>query len=98
MIAAIVGIAPCFTLFPVLFAAVPYGTNAVIWVMISYAVATIVSMVILTNIALKAINLITRFSAFERHIEMVTGVVILLVGVCMLTEEYIFEFFGVTPF
>ena len=88
MLVAIVGIAPCFTLLPVLFAAVPYGTTAVIWVMITYAVATIGTMVILTNILLKVVNLITKFVAIEKQIEILSGVIIFAVGIWVLTEEY----------
>jgi ABC-type nickel/cobalt efflux system permease component RcnA len=94
MIAAITGIAPCFTLLPVLFAAVPYGGMAVFWVMVSYAVATIVSMVILTNIALKAINLVTRFAAIEKEIEILSGVIILIVGIWVLGEKYWLSILG----
>jgi cytochrome c biogenesis protein CcdA len=94
MIAAITGIAPCFTLLPVLFAAVPYGGMTVFWVMVAYAIATIVSMVILTNIALVAINWITRFSAIDREIEIISGVIILLVGIWVLGEKYWLSLLG----
>ena len=94
MLAAIVGIAPCFTLLPVLFAAVPYGGMTVFWVMVSYAVATIVSMVILTNIFLKAINLVTRFAAIEKEIEILSGVIIFGVGIWVLGEKYWLSLLG----
>lgn len=88
-IVAIVGIAPCFTLIPVLVAAVPYGVATTFWVMLSYAVATIGIMVILTSVALKAIEYVTRLERIERHLEMLAGVVILVVGIWLILETII---------
>lgn len=85
-IVAIVGIAPCFTLIPILVAAVPYGANTTLLVMLSYAVATIGMMVILTSIALKAIEYVTRLERIERHMEILAGTVIFAVGVWLLVE------------
>jgi len=85
-IVAIVGIAPCFTLIPVLLAAVPYGVTTTLMVMLTYAVATIGMMMILTSIALKAIRYVTRLKKIEKHIEMLTGAIIILVGVWFLVE------------
>ncbi len=88
-IVAIVGIAPCFTLIPVLVAAVPYGVTTTFWVMLSYAVATIGMMVILTTVALKAIKYVTRLERIERHLETLSGVVILAVGLWLILETII---------
>ena len=85
-IVAIVGIAPCFTLIPVLVAAVPYGVTVTLWVMLSYAVATIGMMVALTSIALKAIQYVTRLEKIERHLEILAGCVIFTVGVWLILE------------
>lgn len=85
-IAAIVGIAPCFTLIPVLVAAVPHGVTTTLWVMLSYAVATIGMMVTLTSIALKAIQYVTRLEKIERHLEILAGFVIFIVGVWLILE------------
>ncbi|MCW3993144.1 MAG: hypothetical protein NWE85_01055 [Candidatus Bathyarchaeota archaeon] len=85
-IVAIVGIAPCFTLIPVLVAAVPYGVTTTLLVMLSYAIATIGMMVILTSIALKAIEYVTRLARIEKHVEILAGVVIFAVGVWLLVE------------
>ena len=85
-IVAIVGIAPCFTLIPVLVAAVPYGATTILLVMLSYAVATIGMMVILTSIALKAIEYVTKLGGIEKHMEILAGIVIFLVGVWLLFE------------
>ncbi|MFX0067387.1 MAG: hypothetical protein ACFFC7_35140 [Candidatus Hermodarchaeota archaeon] len=85
-IVAIVGIAPCFTLIPVLIAAIPYGATATLVVMLSYAVATIGMMVILTLIALKTIQYVTKLHRIEKHMEMLVGFVILIVGVWLILE------------
>lgn len=85
-IVAIVGIAPCFTLIPVLVAAVPYGLTTTFWVMLSYAVATIGMMVTLTSIALKAIEYVTRLEKIEKHLEIFAGAVIFAVGVWLILE------------
>lgn len=85
-IVAIVGIAPCFTLIPVLVAAVPYGVTTNLLVTLSYATATIGMMVALTSIALKAIEYVTRLARIEKHVEILAGVVIFVVGVWLLVE------------
>jgi len=85
-IVAIVGIAPCFTLIPVLVAAVPYGATTTLLVMLSYAFATIGMMVVLTSIALKAIGYVIRLAKIEKHMEILAGAVIFAVGVWLLVE------------
>ena len=85
-VVAIVGIAPCFTLIPVLVAAIPYGATTALLVMLSYAVATIGMMVILTLIALKAIEYVTRLEKIERHLEILAGLIIFIVGVWLILE------------
>ncbi|MCW4021960.1 MAG: hypothetical protein ACOWW1_06830 [archaeon] len=86
---AIVGIAPCFTLIPVLIAAVPYGTTTTLLVMLSYAVSTIGMMVVLTLIALKTIQYISKLHRIEKHMEILSGLVILAVGVWLILEIYL---------
>lgn len=85
-ITAIVSIAPCFTLIPVLVAAVPYGATTTLLVMLAYAVATIGMMVLLTAIALKTIQYITKLHKIEKHMEILAGIVILLVGLWLILE------------
>ena len=85
-IVAIVGIVPCFTLIPVLIAAVPYGTTATLLVMLTYAVATIGMMVILTSIALITIQYVTKLHRIEKHMEILAGFTIFLVGVWLILE------------
>lgn len=86
LLVAIVGIAPCFTLIPVLVATVPYGATTIFLVMLSYAVATIGMMVTLTSIALKAIQYVTKLEKVERHLEILAGVIIFAVGVWLILE------------
>lgn len=86
LIAAIVGISPCFTLIPVLIAAVPYGATVTLLVMLAYALSTIGMMLILTTIALKTIQYVTKFHRIEKHIEIMAGIVILIVGVWLILE------------
>jgi len=85
-VTAIVGIAPCFTLIPVLIAAVPYGATTTLLVMLSYAIATIGMMVVLTSIALKAIQYVTRLEGIEKHMEILAGIVISSVGIWLILE------------
>lgn len=93
-IVAIVGIAPCVTLIPVMFAAVPYGTQTTLWVMLVYAISTIGMMVTLTSIALKAIEYITRLKKIERHLEILVGMVIFVAGLYAMTEDALFALLG----
>ena len=85
-IVAIVGIAPCFTLIPVLIAAVPYGATTTLLVMTSYAIATIGMMVILTSIAFKTIQYVSKLHKIEKHMEILAGLVILIVGIWLILE------------
>ena len=85
-IVAIVGIAPCFTLIPVLLASIPYGAATTFWVVLSYAISTIGMMVVLTSIALKAIEYVSRLEKIERHLETLAGLVIFIVGVWLILE------------
>jgi ABC-type nickel/cobalt efflux system permease component RcnA len=85
-IVAIVGIAPCFTLIPVLLASIPYGVATTFWVMLSYAISTIGMMVVLTSIALKAVEYASRLEKVERHLEMLAGLVIFVVGIWLILE------------
>lgn len=77
---AIVGIAPCFTLIPVLFDAMWYGTTTILLVMVVYAISTIGMMVILTSIALKTITFITKLAKIEKYVEIIAGLIILAIG------------------
>ncbi len=85
-IVAVVGIAPCFTLIPVLLASIPFGAATTFWVMLSYASSTIGMMVVLTSIALKAIEYMSRLEKVERHLEMLAGLVIFGVGIWLILE------------
>lgn len=87
---AIVGIAPCFTLIPILIDAMWFGTTTILWVMFVYAVSTVGSMVVLTSIALKTIMFLTRLEKIERHIEVLAGMVILAVGLYVVVPDLLF--------
>jgi threonine/homoserine/homoserine lactone efflux protein len=54
--------------------------------MLSFAVATIGTMVVLTSLALKTLQYVTRLEKVEKHMEILTGVIILAVGVWLLIE------------
>lgn len=84
---AIVGIAPCFTLIPVLLSALWYGTHTILLVMVVYAISTIGMMVILTSIALKTITFITKLTKVEKYVEVIAGLIILVVGLWILTPD-----------
>ena len=87
---AIVGIAPCFTLIPVLLSALWYGPVTILLTMVVYAVATIGMMVILTSIALKTITFITKLAKIEKHVEIIAGLIILAVGLWVALPDLLF--------
>jgi len=88
-IVAIVGIAPCFTLIPVLLQSLWYGTHTILLVMVTFAVSTIGMMVILTSIALKTITIITRLTKIEKRVEIIAGLIILAVGLWIVLPDII---------
>jgi len=88
-IVAIVGIAPCFTLIPVLLQSLWYGWNVILLVMIVYAVSTIGMMVILTSIALKTITFLTKLTKVEKYVEIIAGLIILVVGLWVALPDLI---------
>ena len=94
-IVAIVGITPCVTLIPIMFAAVPYGAQTTLWVMLVYAVSTIGVMVILTSISLKAIQYITKLQKIERHLEIFIGLAISIVGLYIILEDVLVALVGI---
>ena len=89
-IVAIVGIAPCFTLIPVLLQAIWYGPVTILLTMVVYAVATIGMMVILTSIALKTITFITKLAKVEKYVEIIAGLIILAVGLWVALPDLLF--------
>ena len=88
---AIVGIAPCFTLIPVLLSALWYGMTTILLVMIVYAISTIGMMVILTSIALKTITFITKLTKIEKYVEIIAGLIILAVGLWILLPDLLHQ-------
>jgi len=86
---AIVGIAPCFTLIPVLLQSLWYGTHTILLVMLVYAVSTIGMMVVTASIALKTITYLTRLAKVEKYIEIIAGLIILAVGLYIVVPSLI---------
>lgn len=88
-IVAIVGIAPCFTLIPVLLQSMWYGMTTILLVMVVYAVSTVGMMVILTSIALKTITFITRLAKIEKYVEIIAGLIIFAIGLWIVVPDLI---------
>ena len=89
-IVAIVGIAPCFTLIPILIEATLFGPTTTLVVMVVYALSTIGMMVILTSIALKTITFLTRLAKIEKYVEIIAGLIILAVGLWVALPDLLF--------
>ena len=82
-LAAAMGLNPCVLAFPILFAASSRGIPAAIAVAAAFAFFTIVSMVVVTYVAwCGTVRLRTAF--FDRHGDLLTGVVLVLVGAYIL--------------
>jgi cytochrome c biogenesis protein CcdA len=64
-----------------------YGTTTILLVMLVYAVSTIGMMVILTSIALKTIEFITRLAKVEKYVEIIAGLLILAIGLYIVVPE-----------
>ncbi len=88
-LAAIVGMAPCFTLIPVLFQAIWYGTTVVLATMVVYAVSTISMMMITASLMLKTITFLTKMQKIEKYIEVIAGLIILAVGLYVIIPALI---------
>jgi len=89
-VVAIVGIAPCVTLIPLLVRATLYGPTTTLLVMVVYAVSTIGMMVILTSIALKTITFLTKLAKIEKYVEIIGGLIILAVGLWVVLPDLLF--------
>jgi len=87
---AIVGIAPCFTLIPVLVQSTLFGPTTTLVVMVVYAISTIGMMVILTSIALKTITFLTKLAKIEKYVEIIAGLIILAVGLWVALPDLLF--------
>ena len=83
---AILGLTPCLALLPLTFAAVKYGTTAVILVNISFAVATVGTIIIFTWLGLKGLSWI-KLEFFDEYGDIIAGVIIGLLGVATKVLE-----------
>jgi hypothetical protein len=82
----ILGLTPCIALLPLTFAAVKYGTTAVILVNISFAVATVGTIIIFTWLGLKGLSWI-KLEFFDEYGDILAGVIIGLLGIATKVLE-----------
>lgn len=80
---AIIGLTPCILLIPLALRAGEMGTNAVIWTILVFFVATMAAILTLVALCLKGLQLI-KFDFFEKYGEVITGVVIGIMGVLVV--------------
>ena len=82
----ILALTPCIALLPLTFAAVKYGTMAVIMVNISFTVGTVLTIMLFTWLGLKGLSWI-KFEFFEEYGDIIAGVIIGLLGVATKVLE-----------
>jgi len=75
----IMGLTPCVALLPLAFAAASHGTQVTLGVIILFALATIIPILVLTFLGSKGLSFV-RLSWFERYGDIITGVVIGCIG------------------
>jgi putative Mn2+ efflux pump MntP len=76
---AILGLTPCIALLPLTFAAVKYGTMAIIMVNVCFAVATIGTITLFTWLGLMGLSWI-KLEFFDEYGDIIAGVIIGLLG------------------
>jgi hypothetical protein len=79
-----VGLTPCVALLPVVFAATPLGVASVLSIMAVFFVGTVLTILTVTMLGLKGMQLV-RLGFFERHGEIITGLVVAAVGVFVVS-------------
>jgi ABC-type nickel/cobalt efflux system permease component RcnA len=77
---AILGLTPCIALLPMTFAAVKYGTTAIILVNINFALATIGTILLFTWLGYLGLSWV-KLEFFDEYGDIIAGVIIGLVGV-----------------
>jgi hypothetical protein len=82
----ILALTPCIALLPLTFAAVKYGTMAVILVNISFTVGTVFTIMLFTWLGLKGLSWI-KFEFFEEYGDIIAGVIIGLLGIATKVLE-----------
>ena len=75
----IIGLTPCVALLPIVFAATPLGISSVAIIIAVFFAATLGTILLVTTLALEGLQLI-RLELFEKHGEVITGLVIALMG------------------
>jgi len=83
---AILGLTPCIALLPLTFAAVKYGTMAIILVNVSFAVATIGTIMLFAWLGLKGLSWI-KLEFFDEYGDIIAGIIIGLLGVATKVFE-----------
>ena len=83
---AIIGLTPCIALLPLTFAAVKYGTMAIILVNVSFAVATIGTIMLFTWLGLMGLSWI-KLEFFDEYGDIITGLIIGFIGVAVKVFE-----------
>jgi hypothetical protein len=71
---------PCIALLPLTFAAVKYGTMAVILVNVSFTIGTVLTIMLFTWLGLKGIAWI-KLEFFDEYGDILAGVIIGLLGI-----------------
>jgi len=83
---AILGLTPCIALLPLTFAAVKYGTMAVMLVNIMFAAATIGTIILFTWLGLLGLSWI-KLEFFDEYGDIIAGVIIGLLGLATKVFE-----------
>jgi len=83
---AILGLTPCIALLPLVFAAVKYGTMAIILVNVCFAVATIGTIMLFAWLGLMGLSWI-KLEFFDEYGDIIAGVIIGLLGVATKVFE-----------
>ena len=83
---AIIGLTPCIALLPLTMASVKYGTMAIILVNVSFAIATIGTIVVLTWLGLMGLSWI-KLEFFEKNGDIITGLIIGFIGLAVKVFE-----------
>ncbi|MFC1669287.1 hypothetical protein ACFL20_02775 [Spirochaetota bacterium] len=76
---AIIGLTPCIALLPLTMAAVKYGNLAIILVNVSFAVATLATILLLTWFGSLGLSWL-KFEFFDEYGDIITGIIIGLIG------------------
>ncbi len=83
---AILGLTPCIALLPLTFAAIKYGTGAVILVNIAFAIGTLGTIVLFTWLGYLGLSWI-KLDFFERYGDIIAGAIIGLLGLATKVFE-----------